>query len=71
MNVVSFAGRSNLRESTESQSRLSGKISEERPATGEPRLRSGGLEQDDLFSTIEPNDILDLPRVRLKMNHDE
>ncbi len=28
-----------------------------------PKFRSEDLDHDDLYSTIEPNDILDLPRV--------
>ena len=59
-----FCYRSNVKESSENQSRGSNRINEIRSPGGEPGLKSGELEQDDLYSTIEPNDILDLPRVR-------
>ncbi len=61
--MVSFFKRSNIKESTENQSKLSDKRSEIRSPTNEPGMRGGELDQDDLYSIIEPNDILDLPRV--------
>ena len=60
-----------MRESSENPSRLSGRISEGGGSPiGEVILRSGELEQDDLFAIIVPNDVLDLPRVRLKIQHE-
>ncbi len=60
--------RSHIKESLESRSKVSEKIDEGQSPFGEARIRSGELDQDDLYSTIEPNDILDLPRVGLKDN---
>jgi hypothetical protein len=58
-----YLQRSNIKESSDRRSRSSEHGNETRPQTGEPGIRSGELEQDDLYSMIEPNDILDLPRV--------
>jgi len=61
--ILYFFLRSNIKESSEGRSKFSDKIYETRSPTNEQGIQSGELEQDDLFSIIEPNDILDLPRV--------
>jgi hypothetical protein len=55
--------RSSIKESSERRSKLSHQASEAQSPTFEQGVKSGELEQDDLYSTLEPNDILDLPRV--------
>lgn len=62
-----FFIRSNVRESTENDSRQSGRISDGRSPTGQLGFQSGQLENEDLFPPMEPDDILDLPRVRRKI----
>lgn len=59
-----FFIRSNVRESSENESRQSGRMSDGRSVTGEPGFRSGQLDTEEIFPALEPNDILDLPRVR-------
>ncbi|CAF1414036.1 unnamed protein product [Rotaria sordida] len=54
---------SNIKESTGRPSKLSARTSETQTPTIEPGMRNIDNEEDDLFSTIEPNDILDLPRI--------
>ena len=56
-----------MRESTENGSRQSGRMSDGGSPTGELGFRSGQLDSEDLFPPMEPNDILDLPRVRRKI----
>lgn len=65
-----FVFRSSIKESSDNQSKLSDyNLQATRSPTGEPGIHSGELEEeedeeDDLYSSIDPNDILDLPPVR-------
>lgn len=53
-----------MRESSEYASRQSGRTSRVRSPSGDLAIQSGELEDDDFSAALEPNDILDLPRVR-------
>ncbi len=46
-------------------------MSEAHSPTADLVVRTRELEDDDLYSIIEPNDILDLPRVGFKNNQSE
>jgi hypothetical protein len=52
-------------------SKVSDKMSEAHSPTADLVVRTRELEDDDLYSIIEPNDILDLPRVGFKNNQSE
>ncbi|CAF3406660.1 unnamed protein product [Rotaria socialis] len=54
---------SSIRESTEHPSKSSERGPDTRTPTVEPGIRSDEFEQDDFYLIIEPNDILDLPRI--------
>ncbi|CAF4669138.1 unnamed protein product [Rotaria sp. Silwood1] len=54
---------SSIKESTERPSKLSARTSETRTPTVEQGMGNDDYEDDDLYSTIEPDDILDLPRI--------
>ncbi|CAF3175521.1 unnamed protein product [Rotaria sp. Silwood2] len=54
---------SSIKESTERPSKLSARTSETRTPTVEQGTRNEDYEEDDFYLTIEPNDILDLPRI--------
>ena len=54
--------RSSIRESSARQTKSSEHVSEARSSTGEPGMRNDDFDDDSSF-IIEPDDILDLPRV--------
>jgi hypothetical protein len=60
---IYFFKRSHIKESAENQSKVSDQTYDVRPPTAGQGIISRELDQDDLYATIEPNDILDLPRV--------